>query len=151
MVNDPGGPYSMPKALRDYAFIADGERGVLVGPHGEFAWMCFPHWDSAPAFASLLGGPGSYLVQPVSERFVWGGYYADRGLVWNSRWVTGEGSIVECREALARPARRDRAVLLRRCRAPPGCPRCSTFSPAAPGCTASTTTTRPGRPTAAAP
>ncbi|CNF64467.1 glycosyl hydrolase%2C family protein 15 [Mycobacterium tuberculosis] len=116
-MSDPAAPSAMPTALRDYAFIADGERGVLVGPHGEYAWMCFPHWDSAPAFASLLGGPGGYLVQPVCERFVWGGYYEDRGLIWRSRWVTGEGSIVECREALARPARRDRAVLLRRCRA----------------------------------
>ncbi|GAA1864079.1 glycoside hydrolase family 15 protein [Actinomadura bangladeshensis] len=117
MATDPGTPSATPTALRDYAFIADGERGVLVGPHGEYAWMCFPHWESAPAFASLLGGPGGYLVRPVGERFVWGGYYEDRGLIWHSRWVTGEGSIVECREALARPARRDRAVLLRRCRA----------------------------------
>ncbi|WP_433225372.1 glycoside hydrolase family 15 protein [Actinomadura formosensis] len=117
MVNDPGTHACLPKALRDYALIADGERGVLVGPHGEYAWMCFPHWDSAPAFASLLGGPGGYLLQPDCERFVWGGYYEDRGLIWRSRWVTGAGSIVECREALARPARRDRAVILRRCRA----------------------------------
>lgn len=117
MANDPEARSRTPGALRDYAFIADGERGVLVGPDGEYAWMCFPHWDSDPAFAGLLGGPGGYLVQPACERFVPGGHYEDRGLIWRSRWVTGEGSIVECREALARPARRDRAVLLRRCRA----------------------------------
>ncbi|GAA2167240.1 glycoside hydrolase family 15 protein [Actinomadura napierensis] len=112
-----GGRDSLPKALRDYALIADGERGVLVGPQGEFAWMCFPAWDSPAAFCGLLGGPGDYVVQPAAERWVWGGYYEDHGLIWHSRWVTGDGGMVECREALARPADRDRAVVLRRCRA----------------------------------
>lgn len=117
MLDDPGAEDSLPKALRDYALIADGERGVLVGPHGEYAWMCFPSWDSPPAFAGLLGGPGVYVVQPAPGRWVWGGYYEDRGLIWHSRWVTGGGAILECREALARPAAPDRAVILRTCRA----------------------------------
>ncbi|TDD66553.1 glycoside hydrolase family 15 protein [Actinomadura darangshiensis] len=117
MLDDPGERDSLPKALRDYALIADGERGVLVGPHGEYAWMCFPAWDSPAAFGGLLGGAGGYVVQPASGRWVWGGYYEDHGLIWHSRWVTGDGAIVECREALARPADRDRVVILRRCRA----------------------------------
>ncbi|WP_301177301.1 trehalase-like domain-containing protein, partial [Actinomadura geliboluensis] len=109
MLTDPSARLAaLPKALRDYALIADGERGILVGPHGEHAWLCFPRWDSEPAFAGLLGGPGGYDVRPVCDRFVWGGYYEDRGLIWHSRWVTGEGAIVECREALARPALPDR-------------------------------------------
>ncbi len=33
-----------PHALREYALLADGERGILVGPRGDFAWMCFPGW-----------------------------------------------------------------------------------------------------------
>ncbi|MGI5329292.1 glycoside hydrolase family 15 protein [Actinomadura nitritigenes] len=118
-----GGRDSLPKALRDYALVADGERGVLVGPQGEYAWMCFPAWDSPAAFGGLLGGPGDYVVQPAAERWVWGGYYEDRGLIWRSRWVTGDGGMVECREALARPADRDRAVVLRRCRAVRGAAR----------------------------
>ncbi|WP_433461417.1 glycoside hydrolase family 15 protein [Spirillospora sp. CA-128828] len=117
MLDDPGERDSLPKALRDYALIADGERGALVGPHGEYAWMCFPAWDSPPALAGLLGGPGGYVVQPLAGRWVWGGYYEDHGLIWHSRWVTGDGAILECREALARPAARDRAVILRSCRA----------------------------------
>ena len=35
-----------PHVLREYALLADGERGILVGPRGDFAWMCFPRWDS---------------------------------------------------------------------------------------------------------
>lgn len=101
-----------PRVLREYALLADGERGVLVGPRGEFAWMCFPQWDGDAFFSTLLGGPGAYAVTPEG-RFVWGGYYENDTLIWRSRWIT-EDSIVECREALALPADRDRAVVLRR-------------------------------------
>ena len=102
-----------PHVLRDYALLADGERGVLVGPRGDFVWMCFPGWESNGVFSSLIGGGGIYAVTP-KERFVWGGYYEQGSLIWRSRWVTVENAIVECREALALPARADRAVVLRR-------------------------------------
>ena len=102
---------SRPHVLRDYAFIADGERGALVGPEGDIAWMCFPGWDSDGVFSELIGGTGTYTVRPRA-RGVWGGYYEHRSLIWRSRWVTDE-AIVECREALALPSRADRAVLLR--------------------------------------
>jgi len=101
-----------PHVLRDYAFIADGERGALVGPEGDFAWMCFPRWHSDGIFSELIGGGGTYAVRPRG-RCVWGGYYERGSLIWRSRWVTEEG-IVECREALALPAQPGRAVILRR-------------------------------------
>src|SRR5205085_7886088 len=82
-----------PHTLRDYALIADGERGALVGPRGELAWMCFPRWDSPGLFASLIGGGGVYHVVPVG-RFVWGGWY-EHGLIWRTRWVTDD-AVVEC-------------------------------------------------------
>ena len=103
-----------PHVLRDYALLADGERGVLVGPRGDFAWMCFPLWDSDACFASLIGGQGSYAVTPEG-RYVWGGHY-DLGLIWRSRWITEYG-VVECREALCLPGDPDRAVVLRRIQA----------------------------------
>jgi alpha,alpha-trehalase len=108
-----------PHALRDYAVIADGERGVLIGPQGHYAWMCFPSWESPAIFTGLLGGPGTYSVIPADDWHVWGGYYEPRSLIWRSRWVSG-GMLVECRQALARPARRDRAVLLCRIEAKSG-------------------------------
>jgi hypothetical protein len=101
-----------PHALRDYALLADGERGALVGPRGDVAWLCFPSWADDGVFASLLGADGGYVVQPQG-RFVWGGFYEPGTLIWRSRWVTTD-AIVECREALALPSRRERAVLLRR-------------------------------------
>jgi GH15 family glucan-1,4-alpha-glucosidase len=65
-------------------------------------------------FSSLIGGAGAYVVTPA-DRFVWGGYYEPGTLIWHSRWVTDHG-IVDCREALARPADGRRAALLRQVR-----------------------------------
>ena len=99
-------------ALRDYALIADGERGAVIGPRGDIVWMCAPRWDSDAVFSTLIGGAGVYAVTPAAE-FVWGGYYEDGSLVWRSRWITRSG-ITECHEALAYPAAPDRLTVLRR-------------------------------------
>lgn len=58
----PGRP--RPWALRDYAVLADGERGAVVGPHGEIVWLCAPRWDSDPVFSSLVGGADTFTVGP---------------------------------------------------------------------------------------
>ena len=102
-----------PHVLREYALLADGERGALVGPRGDIAWMCAPRWHSAAAFSTLIGGGGCYAITPADPRFVWGGYYEDGSLIWRSRWITTDG-IIECREALAYPGDAGTAVLLRR-------------------------------------
>ncbi|KAA0016348.1 glycoside hydrolase family 15 protein [Antrihabitans cavernicola] len=102
-----------PHVLREYALLADGERGILVGPRGDFVWMCAPRWDSSAVFSALIGGTGGYAVTPAHVRFVWGGHYEDRSLIWRSRWVTDTG-IIECREALAFPGDPNTAVVLRR-------------------------------------
>lgn len=99
--------------LREYAVLADGERGALVGPRGDLVWMCAPRWDSDAVFSSLIGGSGMYAVTPADVRFVWGGYYEDGSLIWHSRWRT-ESGVIECREALAFPGDPERAVVLRR-------------------------------------
>ncbi len=107
-----------PRVLREYSFLADGERGGLVGPDGAIVWMCAPRWDSPAVFAALLGGQGGYAVTPADPWHVWGGYYEPASLIWRSRWA-GRG-IVECREALAMPADQDRVVVLRRIEARDG-------------------------------
>ena len=101
-----------PHSLRDYALLADGHRGALVGPRGDVVWLCAPRWDSDAVLASLVGGEGGYAVTPV-EPCVWGGYYEPGTLVWRDRWVTPSTEI-ECREALAYPGDPDTVVLLRR-------------------------------------
>ena len=107
-MTDPRSPH----VLRDYALLADGERGAVIGPRGDIVWMCAPRWDSDALFSALIGGGGHFTVNPEG-RSVWGGHYEDCSLIWRSRWVTERG-IVECREALAFPGEPDRLVLLRR-------------------------------------
>ena len=103
-----------PRVLREYAFIADGERGAVIGPDGAILWLCVPRWDSPAVFAELIGGRGGYAVTPADPWHVWGGFYEPGTLIWHSRWVTDAGAITECREALAFPGEPDRLVLLRR-------------------------------------
>src|SRR5690349_20563577 len=98
--------------LRDYELLADGERGVLVGPRRAFCWLCAPHWDSDAVFSSLLGGPGEYAVSP-RQPFVWAGSYETGSLIWTCCWTTTSG-VIECREALAFPGDPATAVILRR-------------------------------------
>ena len=97
---------SLPHQLRDYALLADGQRGILADPDGELAWMCFPTWSDPAVLASLLGSGGSYRIQP-NGRYVPGGFYEDGTLIWRQRWVTDSG-VIECRQALAYPGRPDR-------------------------------------------
>ena len=111
---DPCGTHLV-HTLRNYAMVADGERGALIGPSGDIAWMCAPRWQDDAIFSSLIGGSGRYAVTPTGARFVHGGQYEDGTLIWRSRWVSTDG-ILECRQALAIPAEEDRAVLLRRIR-----------------------------------
>jgi hypothetical protein len=102
--------HAQPAVLRDYALLADGERGALVGPDGTMAWLCFPRWDSPAVFDSLIGGAGEYVVRPTG-RWVYGGYYED-GLIWRNRWTTDQGR-VECRDALALPGSASQARVIR--------------------------------------
>ncbi|UQX87060.1 glycoside hydrolase family 15 protein [Jatrophihabitans telluris] len=101
-----------PHVLREYALIADGERGALCGPHGDLAWLCAPRWDDDAVFSTLVGGAGGYAVTPT-ERHVWGGSYEPGSLIWRNRWVT-DSAVIECRDALAMPAQEHCAVILRR-------------------------------------
>jgi hypothetical protein len=107
-----------PRVLREYALLADGERGALIGPDGTVSWLCAPRWDSPAVFSGLLGGPGRYTVTPAAPWHVWGGYYDNGSLIWHSRWA-GD-SVIECREALAMPADPHRVVMLRRIEAVDG-------------------------------
>lgn len=116
---ETGDPASGPFTLREYALIADGERGALIDPHGRISWMCAPRWHDPAVFAALIGGHGSFEVAPMDPWRVWGGEYLEGSLIYVSRWVLTDG-VIECREALALPADTGRAVILRQIRAVEG-------------------------------
>ena len=49
----PGAPEFPLHVLSEYALLADGERGIMVGPRGDFVWMCVPRWDSDAVFSLI--------------------------------------------------------------------------------------------------
>ncbi|WP_432497891.1 glycoside hydrolase family 15 protein [Kineococcus gypseus] len=108
-----------PQVLRDYALVADGARGAVVGPRGAVAWMCAPDWHDDAVLASLLGGRGVFAVTPTHP-FVWGGHYEEGTLVFRHRWTSRGDGTIECRDAMAMPSDPHRAVLLRQVRAAEG-------------------------------
>ena len=108
-----------PETLRQYALLADGERGALIGPRGDVAFLCAPRWHDDAVFSDLLGGRGTYVVRPAARRFTWGGSYEAGSLIWRSRWTTG-ADVVESREALVFPGEGRRLTLLRRVEAARG-------------------------------
>ncbi|MFF4364984.1 glycoside hydrolase family 15 protein [Streptomyces sp. NPDC001594] len=112
----------MPRPLRDYALLADGERGALTGPDGDVVWLCVPGWDDPAVFSELIGGAGAFTVRPECSWNVSGGAYDEGSLIWTARWTMPD-AVVECREALAAPAEPHRVVLLRRIRAVAGAAR----------------------------
>ncbi|MEU3660391.1 glycoside hydrolase family 15 protein [Streptomyces sp. NPDC032940] len=107
-----------PHALHDYALLADGERGALIGPDGAITWLCAPTWHDDAVFASLIGAAGVYAVTPHGP-WVPGGYYEEGTLIWRSRWITTDG-VIECRESLAFPGETNHLILLRQVHAVDG-------------------------------
>jgi hypothetical protein len=101
-----------PHVLREYALLADGERGALIGPEGHVAWMCAPRWHSEPVFAGLVGGSGVYQVVPSDRWSLWSGNYEPGTLVWRCQWIV-RNTVVQVREALALPGDPHTLVLLR--------------------------------------
>lgn len=55
-----------PHVLRDYALLADGHRGALVGPRGNVAWMCAPAGTRARCSARSSRPPGTTASPPAS-------------------------------------------------------------------------------------
>jgi GH15 family glucan-1,4-alpha-glucosidase len=71
--------------IEDYGLIGDCRTAALVGRNGSIDWLCWPRFDSAACFASLLGTPehGRWSIAPAG------------GLQRSSRSYRGDTMILE--------------------------------------------------------
>lgn len=90
----------MPLRIEDYAMIGDCQTAALIGKNGSIDWLCFPRFDSAACFASLLGTPenGRWQIAPVGRIRDVRRRYREGTLILETDFVTEEGEVrlIDC-------------------------------------------------------
>jgi GH15 family glucan-1,4-alpha-glucosidase len=82
------------RRIEDYALISDLQTAALVHRDGSIDWCCFPRFDSAACFATILGHRehGRWLVAPDGDGEATRRYRGD-SLVLETDWETSDGKI----------------------------------------------------------
>lgn len=83
----------MASRIEDYAMIGDCETAALVSRTGSIDWLCFPRFDSAACFASLLGTDenGHWSITPRQPVLEVRRAYVEDTLVLETEFVTKDG------------------------------------------------------------
>jgi GH15 family glucan-1,4-alpha-glucosidase len=83
----------MASRIEDYAMIGDCETAALVSRTGSIDWLCFPRFDSAACFASLLGTDenGHWSITPRQPILELRRAYVEDTLVLETEFVTEGG------------------------------------------------------------
>jgi GH15 family glucan-1,4-alpha-glucosidase len=81
------------RRIDDYAVIADGETGALIGRDATIEWLCFPRFDSEACFASLLGtrDNGCWALAPLEPVLAQSRRYRDNTLILETEFETRTG------------------------------------------------------------
>ena len=79
--------------IEDYALIGDCKTAALVGRDGSIDWLCWPRFDSAACFASLLGTAdnGRWLIAPKDPPLAVRRRYRSGTLVLETEFETETG------------------------------------------------------------
>jgi GH15 family glucan-1,4-alpha-glucosidase len=82
--------------LEHYALIGDTQTAALVGHDGSIDWLCFPRFDSAACFSSLLGSPehGRWLLCPSAEVTRRMRRYRHDTLILETAFETADGEVL---------------------------------------------------------
>jgi len=85
--------------IEDYALIGDCKTAALVGRDGSIDWLCWPRFDSAACFASMLGTAenGRWLIAPKDPPLAVRRRYGPGTLVLETEFETetGRAAIVD--------------------------------------------------------
>lgn len=81
--------------IQDYALIGDGRSAALISNRGSIDWLCWPRFDSASIFASVLDPEigGHWNIRPT-EDFQTTRCYIENTNVLETEFVTASGKIV---------------------------------------------------------
>jgi GH15 family glucan-1,4-alpha-glucosidase len=83
-----------PLRIEDYGLIGDCKSAALVGRNGSIDWLCWPRFDSAACFASLLGDArnGRWVIRPANHAVCTSRSYRGDTMVLETVFETEEGS-----------------------------------------------------------
>jgi GH15 family glucan-1,4-alpha-glucosidase len=83
-------------AIRDLGLLGDTRTAALVDDRGRVVWLCLPHFDGEPVFASLVGGEqgGDFVLGPAGPAEVVRRRYRDRSTVLETTWRIGGARLV---------------------------------------------------------
>ncbi|GAB3271352.1 glycoside hydrolase family 15 protein [Arthrobacter pigmenti] len=84
----------MASLIEDYALLTDQHTAPLISRNGSIDWLCFPRFDSASIFASLVGDDENghwSLSARDGEVTEWG--YVESTFVLQTKWETGQGAV----------------------------------------------------------
>jgi GH15 family glucan-1,4-alpha-glucosidase len=89
-------PGSNHRRIEDYALIGDCETAALVSRDGSIDWLCWPRFDSAACFASLLGDKnnGRWLIAPVDASSRSSRRYRGDTLILETTFETATGAVL---------------------------------------------------------
>ena len=81
--------------IEDYALIGDCHSAALVGRDGSIDWLCWPRFDSAACFASLLGdrNHGYWKLAPHGALTSVRRRYRGDSLILETDFETAEGAV----------------------------------------------------------
>jgi GH15 family glucan-1,4-alpha-glucosidase len=81
-------------AIEDYGLISDCRTAALVGRNGSIDWLCWPRFDSAACFATLLGDAehGRRSIRPANGSCLSSRSYRNDTMVLETVFTTAEGS-----------------------------------------------------------
>jgi GH15 family glucan-1,4-alpha-glucosidase len=87
-------PVSLPMAIEDYGLVGDCKTAALIGRDGSIDWLCWPRFDSAACFASLLGNAenGRWSIRPADGSCQSSRSYLGDTMVLETVFTTPEGT-----------------------------------------------------------